>query len=169
LFGKVSEVKHTCLLVLAAFWAPDGGHQLSQELAWVVPPGWVRVEIRSDIAAHDPHDPFAVVAVIHTVPAVAGRRIEVDFLRKALIRFPTRGTLPPAATLGTCSDGQVRFACEELQIRLPDRLDIAYAWVDEGRGWGFSARYTVPRGREEEMLSLVRRVVGWTATQSIHE
>ena len=71
--------------------------------------------------------------------------------------------------LGTCLDDHRRFACEELQIRPPDRLDVAYAWVDERRGWGFSARYTVPPIKKEQMLPLVRHLVGWKGTQVIRE
>ena len=96
--------------------------------------------------------------------------MDVDFLRKALERYPTPSRMPlAAAMLGTCSDGQRRFACEELQIRPPDCLDVAYAWVDERRGWGFSARYTVPPSKKEQMLPLVRRLVGWKGTQVIRE
>ncbi len=154
--------------MLAALSVADGGQDFRQEVVWVVPPGWVLIEVPSaNVAAHDPEDPTAVVVVLHVS---TGRPIDVDFLRKALERYPTRGVPLPAAMLGTCSDGQLRFACEELQIRLAaDRLDVAYAWVDERRGWGFYARYTVPAGREEQMLSLVRRVVGWKGMRVIRE
>jgi hypothetical protein len=153
--------------VLAALSGADGGQPFRQELTWVIPPGWVRVELPSaDVAAHNPKDPTAVVVVLHVSK---GRRIDVDFLRKALERYPNKGMPLPAAMLGTCSDGQLRFVCEELQISLGDRRDIAYAWVDERREWGFFARYTVPLGSEEQMLLLVRRVVGWRGTQVIRE
>ena len=95
--------------------------------------------------------------------------MDAGVLRKALERYPTPRMSLAAAMLGTCSDGQRQFACEELQIRLPDRLDVAYAWVDERRGWGFSARYTMPLGKKEQMLPLVRRLVGWRGTQIIRE
>ena len=102
-----------CVLVLAALSVADGGQEFRQELLWVVPPGWVVVQLPSaNVAAHDPKDPTAVVVVLHVS---TGRRIDVDFLRKALERYPTPGMPLPAAMLGTCSDGQLRFACEELQ------------------------------------------------------
>jgi hypothetical protein len=153
--------------MLAVLSGTDGGHELRQELAWVVPPGWVLVEPPvGDIAAHDPQDPMAVVVVLHNS---TGRPMEADFLRKALERFPAPRAPLVAAMLGTCSDGQRRFACEELQIRPGERLDVAYAWVDERRGWGFEARYTVPLSKKEQMLPLVRRLVGWQGTKVIRE
>ena len=165
--AKLPGVKRAFLLILAALSGADGGQELRRELAWVVPPGWVPVELpAADIAAHDPQDPAEVVVVLHTS---TGRRMDADFLRKALERYPTPRMSLAAATLGTCSDGQRQFACEELQIRLPDRLDVAYAWVDERRGWGVSARYTMPLGKKEQMLPLVRRLVGWRGTQIIRE
>ena len=161
-------MKHIWLLLLAALSAPDAGQSLSEELAWVIPPGWMRVDVHVDIAAHDPQEPEAVVTVFHVRPA-SGERLQIDFLRKALVRFPIRGVSAPTAMLGTCSDGTVRFACEELQIQVGHRLDVAYAWVDEGRGWGFSARYTLPERSEEHRLPLVRRVIGWKGTGPIRE
>jgi len=141
---------------------------LSEELTWVVPPGWIRVDLHTDIAARDPQELMAVVTVLHVRPT-SGERLQIDFLRKAMLRNPVRGVSAPAAMLGTCSDGKLRFACEELQIRLGHRLDVAYAWVDEQRGWGFSARYTIPEGSEEQRLAMVRGVIGWQGTRPIHE
>ena len=163
-------MNRACLLLLATLSGADGGHDLRRELAWVVPPGWTPREVPiADVAAGDPQDPFASVVVIHAPSSRPDRPIDIDFLRKALERFPTTRKTLAAAMVGTCSDGQLRFACEELQIRFPDRLDVAYAWVDGKRGWGFSARYTVPREREEQMVPLVRSLVGWRGTKAIHE
>jgi hypothetical protein len=165
---KLREVNRA-LLVAAVLSAADGGQDFRHELAWVVPPGWIPIENRGQhLGAGDPHDPFATVTVIH-IPASAGRPMDVDFLRKALERFPSSKRPIVGAMLGTCSDGRLRFACEEVQIRDSSRLEVAYAWVDERRGSGFSARYTVPAGREEELLPLVRRVVGWKATKVIEQ
>jgi hypothetical protein len=163
-------MNRACLVLLATLSGADGGQDLRRELAWVVPPGWVRREgPHADLAAGDPEDPFAAVVVLHIPSSRPDRPIDIDFLRKALERFPTTKKTLAAAMVGTCSDGQLRFACEELQIRSRDRLDVAYAWVDGKRGWGFSARYSVPREREGELLPLVRHLVGWKGTQVIHE
>jgi hypothetical protein len=164
-----------CLLLLVTVWGADGGRQelreeLRRDLAWVVPPGWLPRDVRiGDVAAGDPQDPFAAVVVIHVPSSHPDQPIDIDFLRRALERFPTTKKTLAAAMVGTCSDGQLRFACEELEIRYPDRLDVAYAWVDGRRGWGFSARYSMPREREEELLPLVRHLVGWKGTRVIHE